>query len=923
MRLNPLFASRGLFAFATLLTSLSAYGQTHEGGPANTASPVANARTSQEVAALAARTPRAQVAFQGKARPGSLPGTEKWIVHFRTRPVALDAMRAEMHGPGRPAEIAKLIADAERRMRADQASFVKDVEALGGKVFAQWWLVSACAIEIAPEHLATIRKLDKVDFVQPDVEVTPGIKTATNSSNHNADALQAKGIRGAGIAVAILDTGQDSNMAGTGRPHITYSRRGTSTTRLVVNRKIGLMSADDVHGHGTGVASIAAGYRWKTSTADHGHAYDANIAGYAIANALNGNSSTATMASAYQHVASDAAARKIRVTNLSYHGSPNPLSVEQKMMDALSNTFDILNVTIAGNNGTNTSNSLINVNGVSVGAVYENSHTRWASSCRGTTDGQIFPDMVANGVNTNMARRNKETADYIASGTSMAGPQVAGAATLLRDVNPTMRSYETKAVLLASTSTCQYTTSVQSNSGPGCGYLRDDVAHRVATDSDRHGRASVGNGVSIWRRLLPVVRGRTYQFAIAWPRLDTNRSTWTNLELVVRSGNSTIARSITSRNTEEFVRFVAPRTEHLTVQVSWSGAIIGSTAQVFGWASLTDTLPKIAGEYTTYGLACPGSSGGGGVILPAAYATKMGNSSNTYPHSYRGMRYQQVFARNEVGISRTFNELCLRLDEARGGPWQTQRLTIKLGYTLRDYTNLSSSFASNPSGPMRTVFSGNVTFHYWNGGNYSPTRCTICIPISNWAWDASLRRNLLVEIINTSTSSPGYQADFAAASDVRTSRLWARSATATSGTVNRQQGLIMCLRSSTARARPILANADVPRINDHFRILLARAKPNSAAALIWGVSRTRWGPVPLPLHLVGAGAPTCYLNSSYEILLGAAPTSSSGTAVFLMGLPSELALVGTRFYNQWFVIDRGANTLGISFSNGGAAKIGR
>src|SRR5262249_44075789 len=163
------------------------------------------------------------------------------------------------------AEVNAIVADLERKMRVDQAPFVTAVGRLGARVTSQWWLVNAAAIEIAPANIGDLRKLPMVAFVQPDVACLLGIRTSTSANNHNADAVQAQGFKGQGASVAILDTGQDSDMNGIGRPHRLYFVNGdpTNTTgggiggsRLLVNRQIGLLSADDPLGHGTSVASI-------------------------------------------------------------------------------------------------------------------------------------------------------------------------------------------------------------------------------------------------------------------------------------------------------------------------------------------------------------------------------------------------------------------------------------------------------------------------------------------------------------------------------------------------------------------------------------------------------------------------------------------------------------------------------------------
>lgn len=207
-----------------------------------------------------------------KPLPGQKAGTESWIVHFKNRPFDLLAFRAEMHSQRRVEVVDGIVKDLEAKMQAHQKGFAADVVALSGRVTHQWWLINGMCIEIAPQHLAALRTMNNVAFIEPNAETFPQIKTATNSNNHNSDALNARNITGLGVATAIIDTGQDSSRAGSGTPHITYSVNGTSTTRLVANIKLGAMVADDVHGHGTGVASIAAGYRWRTTQADNGHA---------------------------------------------------------------------------------------------------------------------------------------------------------------------------------------------------------------------------------------------------------------------------------------------------------------------------------------------------------------------------------------------------------------------------------------------------------------------------------------------------------------------------------------------------------------------------------------------------------------------------------------------------------------------------
>ena len=274
--------------------------------------------------------------------PGAKAGTERWIVHFAKRTFDLEAFRAAILAKRPGNEVAAIVTDLDRRTKVDQQPFVKDVAALGGVVVTQWWLVNAAIIEIDPKQLLAVRRLPNVARVQPDEACEPVIATATNSNNHRADALQALGFNGAGVTVGILDTGQDENVGGQGRPHRTYfvggdpnntTGGGIGGSRLLVNRQIGTMPPDDVNGHGTGVASIAAGANWGTPAADDGHSPLAGIAGYSLSNNLAGGSSLGVIASAWQALAADRATFNIVAANMSTYASPDPLDISSQAMD--------------------------------------------------------------------------------------------------------------------------------------------------------------------------------------------------------------------------------------------------------------------------------------------------------------------------------------------------------------------------------------------------------------------------------------------------------------------------------------------------------------------------------------------------------------------------------------------------------------
>jgi hypothetical protein len=219
-------------------------------------------------------------------------------------------------------------------------------------------------------------------------------------------------------------------------------------------------------------------------------------------------------------------------------------------------------------------------------------HTVASFSCRGLINGNmVFPAICANGVSTYMARRDNEASNFVGSGTSMASPQVCGAVTQLRARFPVLKANETKAILLASSQASPGTGATQSSTGPGCGYLHNPSVHAIAASPLRYGTATVAKNSTTWTRTLPVAQGVLTQVAIAWHRLNTNSSSWANLDLQVRDGSTVVASSSNSVSTLEFVRFTPPASGNYTLVVTGVKNTLpgGNSGQQFAWASSTDT----------------------------------------------------------------------------------------------------------------------------------------------------------------------------------------------------------------------------------------------------------------------------------------------------------------------------------------------
>lgn len=120
---------------------------------------------------------------------------------------------------------------------------------------------------------------------------------------------------------------------------------------------------------------------------------------------------------------------------------------------------------------------------------------------------------------------------------------------------------------------------------------------------------------------------------------------------------------------------------------------------------------------------------------------------------------------------------------------------------------------------------------------------------------------------------------------------------------------------------PVLSYSGTPEIGNGMSIHVAAATPHRPAILFLGASKKAWGLIPLPLDLTPIGAPGCKLLCSGEAILPN-PTDASGNATQNLAIPNAAALVCLMFYNQWIIVDPGANTAGLALSNCGLVTIG-
>jgi len=218
-----------------------------------------------------------------------------------------------------------------------------------------------------------------------------------------------------------------------------------------------------------------------------------------------------------------------------------------------------------------------------------------------------------------------------------------------------------------------------------------------------------------------------------------------------------------------------------------------SVVTVLGMLSLACTEPTVPGGKARPALRLPSfdvSLAAVTAVLPAGYQSVMGTSSNLFPHSWRNLRYQQVFLGTDL-VDPTIVGLCLRRDERFGGTERLQTLRIKLGPTSMDYTNLGTSFDGNYSSAPTEVFAGDVLVSPATVAG-TPADFDLCIPFTQ-EYEHPAGANVLVEVINTSIASANVLKDACEGDEAlcTTKRIFAFSATATTATSPVAGGLIM------------------------------------------------------------------------------------------------------------------------------------
>lgn len=259
-----------------------------------------------------------------------------------------------------------------------------------------------------------------------------------------APAAWKAGLTGKGVTIAVLDSGVDAK-------HQDFAGRIS-----VQQNFTGQPSAADGVGHGTHVASIAAGSGAADGGKYRGVAPDAKIA--------NGRVCESEFCSESSMIAGMVwAARTVRarVINISIGGGDTPgIDPLEGAVNELSDQTGALFVISAGNSGPKSIESPGSADAaLTVGAVTKkDEQADFSSTGPRVGDSAIKPDISAPGAGIAAARaagippigEPVGTAYQRLDGTSMAAPHVAGAAAILAQKYPKWTGAQLKAALMAS-----------------------------------------------------------------------------------------------------------------------------------------------------------------------------------------------------------------------------------------------------------------------------------------------------------------------------------------------------------------------------------------------------------------------------------------------------------------------------------------
>jgi serine protease AprX len=362
------------------------------------------------------------------------------------------------------------------------AAHYATMQGRGGRLQAKLHLIKAAAFTIPASALPLLEADPEVATVTIDHPMN--VMDDLTDGAIGVSAAWNSGFNGAGIGVAVIDSGINDNVADLKNDAGTASRvvyhqdfTGTPNTNIFGGKY-------DLYGHGTHVAGIIAGNGALSGGQYAGVAPEANLIDLRALD-LNGAGSDSTVIAAIQQAIALKNTYNIKVINLSLGRGIWSSYTQDPLCQAVESAWKsgIVVVVAAGNYGRlslNGSNGYGTVTApgndpyvLTVGATKASGSSYWSAetlasySSKGPTtyDHVVKPDMVAPGndivslaapgatlealYSSDLVQGSDGKNRYFTlSGTSMATPAVAGAAAILLQQHSTMTPDQVKARLM-------------------------------------------------------------------------------------------------------------------------------------------------------------------------------------------------------------------------------------------------------------------------------------------------------------------------------------------------------------------------------------------------------------------------------------------------------------------------------------------
>jgi subtilisin family serine protease len=405
-------------------------------------------------------------------------------------------------------------------------NLVNIVNELGGRVTRNLAGLGAVSARVPAKSLRDLASRSEVRYVSPDraLVVSGHVETTTGTAAVRTQTTPAllgllqttTTFDGSGVGIAVVDSGLDAG-------HEVF-RDSAGLSRVAASVDFtGEGRTDDPYGHGTHVASIAAGSGRPSNGAYGGLAPAAKIVNLRVLNS-QGKGTTSGLLAALDWVLQNRALYRIRVVNLSLGTPAVDTYASDPACDAVRRLVaaGVVVVAAAGNDGKDASGQKLygaihtpgdEPSAVTVGAANtfgtngRSDDVLTSYSSRGPTrgfwtddsgtrhyDNLVKPDLVAPGnkligaaapnnallaghpeLNADASQPASRRMMYL-SGTSMSAPVVAGAAALLLQANPALTPSLVKALLMLTAQPVYgYNTLEQ-----GAGLLNVEGALRLA-----------------------------------------------------------------------------------------------------------------------------------------------------------------------------------------------------------------------------------------------------------------------------------------------------------------------------------------------------------------------------------------------------------------------------------------------------------